>query len=538
MFLKIFSAVKGWLAKMGLIQSINSVTEFAAVIESQWMYNRVLIWRALYRGYLGNVDSVPFHDAEFVDVTGEKHHRHRATLMMPKIACEKMASLVFNEKCKINIGAVKSVGTNMTDSNTDDESSDNADIDTFSDNIFGVLSDNEFYKQFQRWIEYMFALGGLIAKPYVENDKIKIAWVTAQNFLPLESTNDNIRAGVFLDETRQGKKYYTHLEWHTWDNPDTYHIINELYVSDSPDDLGVKVSLEMLPQYKNMDKDIIVNGLTHPLFIYFKPNIANNFETLSPLGISLFSNSLDTLKSLDIAFDSFQREFALGKRRIIVPASAIRAIYDMKTGEVHRYFDTNDEVYQAMQTGEMDSEQIKDMAVALRVTDHVAAIKSLLDMLAMQMGFSSGTFTFDGQAVRTATEVISENSDTFRTKNAHETLIEHGIKELVDVIAQLADLYGMFPNPGAENYEVTVDFDDSIADDRVQNANFYVTMNAAGMIPKQLAIQRIFDVTEDQAKEWVQMIKDEQGQVNEQLMNGLVTGAEQGVKNADYQARS
>lgn len=537
MFSKLFAAIKGWLAKMGLIQSINSVTDFAAVIESQWMYNRILIWRRLYRGYLGDVDGAPFHDAEFVDVNGQKHKRHRATMMMPKMAAEKMASLVFNEKCKINIGAVKSAGTTMSDEENDDTSGSSP-IDSFSDNIFNVLSNNDFDKQFQRWLEYMFAMGGMVAKPYVVNgDTIKITWVSAQNFLPLESSNDNIRGGVFLDETRQGKKYFTHLEWHMFEG-DQYHIRNELYQSDSPDDLGIKVSLATLPQFADMQPDIPIDGLTHPMFVYFKPNVANNFETMSPLGISIFANALDTLKTLDIAFDSFQREFALGKRRIIVPASAIKAIYDTKTGEVHRYFDSNDEVYQALQTGETDSEQIQDMAAQLRVTDHVAAIKSLLDTLAMQMGFSSGTFTFDGQAVKTATEVISENSETFRTKNAHETLIEQGIRELIDVIAQLADLYGIFDNPGSDSYEVTVDFDDSIANDRIQDANFYVTMDAAGMIPKQIAIQRIWDISEEQAKQWLDMIKADGAQVNQGLMNGLVSGAEMGVKNADYQSRS
>lgn len=518
---------------MGLIQTINNVTQFAAVIESQWQYERILEWRALYRGYLAKFNGVPFHDAEYVDVTGKHHKRHRATLMMPKMAAEKMASLVFNEKCRINIGSIGDSSTAMSDDenqNTDDSST----IDSFSENIMNVLSDNHFYKQFQRWLEYMFSMGGMVIKPYVNNNKIMLAWVTAQNFLPTQSTNDQIDSGVFLDETRKEDKYYTHLEWHGWDG-DTYVIHNELYMSSSRDDLGTKVPLSVL--YEDMQDKITINGLTHPLFVYIKPNIANNFETSSPLGISIFGNSLDTLKSLDIAFDSFQREFALGKRRIIVPPSAVRGVYDPKNGEMHTYFDTDDEVYQAMRSGDMDDMQIKDMAVQLRVEDHIAAIKSLLDMLAMQMGFSSGTFTFDGQAVKTATEVVSENSETFRTKNSHETLIEQGIKELVDVIAQLADLYGIFPNPGAEHYEVTVDFDDSIAEDRVQNANFYMTLTAAGLMPKNEAIQRIFDITEEQADEWLNKINSENGQVDPSIMNSMLSTAEMSVKNADYQSR-
>jgi A118 family predicted phage portal protein len=524
MFAKIGAAIKGVLARMGLLATINNVTQFAAVIESQWMYGRILDWRSLYRGYLGKYDGIPYHETSYIDATGKRHHRRRASLKMPKKSAERMAALVFNEKCKINIGSVD---------DQPDESGDikvTPEIKQFSANVMNVLNDNHFMKLFQRYLEYMFAMGGMVAKPYVDKGKIKIAWVTAQNFLPVESNNDDVTAGVFMDMTRKGDKYYTHLEWHTWDG-DTYHIRNELYQSMSPDDLGVKVPLSLL--FEDMEEDIPIKGLTRPLFVYFKPNIANNFETASPLGISIFANSIDTLKSLDIAFDSFQREFTLGKRRIIVPASAIRAIYDAQSGEVRRYFDTDDEVYQAVATGDMDTEQIKDMAVSLRVEDHVKAINSLLDMLAMQEGLSAGTFTFDGQAVKTATEVVSENSETFRTKNSHETLIEQGIKELIDCIAQLADLYGIFPNPGCDNYEVTVDFDDSIAEDRVQNANFYMTLVAAELMPKVEAIQRIFDITEDQANEYLAKIKAETAQQQPPVMEQLLGKAELGVENAN-----
>lgn len=523
MLAKIGAAIKGVLARMGLLATINNVTQFAAVIESQWMYDRIIDWRSLYRGYLGKYDGVPYHDTDYLDAVGKRHKRKRASLKMPKKTAERMASLVFNEKCQINIGSLNG----QPDDNGDIQVT--PEIKQFSANIMNVFESNNFHKLFQRYLEYMFAMGGMVAKPYVDNGTIKISWVTAQNFLPVESNNDDVTAGVFMDMTRKGDKYYTHLEWHTRDG-DTYHIRNELYQSMSPDDLGVKVPLSLL--YDDMQDDIPIQGLTRPLFVYFKPNIANNFETASPLGISIFANSLDTLKSLDIAFDSFQREFTLGKRRIIVPASAIRAIYDAE-GNVHRYFDTDDEVYQAVATGDMDAEKIQDMSVALRVEDHIKAINSLLDLLAMQEGLSAGTFTFDGQQVKTATEVVSENSETFRTKNSHETLIEQGIRELVDCIAQLADLYDIFPNPGSDAYEVTVDFDDSIAEDRVQNANFYMTLVAAGLMPKIEAIQRIFDITEDQANEYLTKIKAETAQQQPPIMEQLLGKAELGVENAN-----
>ncbi|PGC44740.1 portal protein, partial [Bacillus wiedmannii] len=93
------------------------------------------------------------------------------------------------------------------------------------------------------------------------------------------------------------------------------------------------------------------------------------------------------LKSLDIAFDSFQREFVLGKKRIIVPASAIKYVTDPISGQQQRYFDASDEVYEAMKFEE--NQEIKDISVELRVEEHKAAINALLNYYSMQTGFST-----------------------------------------------------------------------------------------------------------------------------------------------------
>src|SRR5690625_5631714 len=128
------------------------------------------------------------------------------------------------------------------------------------------------------------------------------------------------------------------------------------------------------------------------IFVNFKPNTSNNFDTQSPLGISLYANALSVMKAIDTAFDSFHREFRLGKKRIFVPDSMIRTVYDEK-GRPQRYFDSSDEVYQGY-PGDMDETKIHDIKVELRVDEHVAAINALLNLFAMQTGFSSGTFTF------------------------------------------------------------------------------------------------------------------------------------------------
>jgi A118 family predicted phage portal protein len=390
-----------------------------------------------------------------------------------------MATLIFNEKCEINI---------------DDQ--------PFEDYIKDVLKANSFNREYQRYLEYGFALGGHVAKVYFDG-KVRVSFVTADCFVPVRWSADEVQEGVFVTETTKGQDRYTLLEWHVWEGQE-YIIKNELYKSKNREELGVKVPLPEL--YPDLEERVGITGLSGPMFAYWKPNTANNFDFQSPLGISLFANALDTLKDLDAAFDSFQREFKLGKKRIIVSEKAIRTVVDTQTGQMRRWFDSSDEVYEAMDTG--DENMIQEVGTTLRVEEHIGAINAYLTILATQIGMSPGAFSFDANGLKTATEVISQNDETFRTKQSHETTVEAFVQRLIAIIADVSALYGVYRAP--ESYEVTVSFDDSIAEDATATANRQILLVGAGLQSKVRAIMKVQGVSKDEAEEILKAIVEEQ----------------------------
>ncbi|WP_199425767.1 phage portal protein [Thermaerobacillus caldiproteolyticus] len=483
MFKNLIARIRQVMYRMGLIRGIEKVFDRKEIPIDENFYDLIDKWKALYSGYYSE-----FHDIEYKTISGTKKRR-MATLNMPKVVSQELATLIFNEKCEINISD-----------------------QTFEQNVKDVFKRNNFYKNFQHYLEYGFALGGTVIKGYADKTGVKLAYVTADCFIPLSWDNTGIREGVFVNDIKRQNKRYTHLEWHLWEGSE-YVIRNELYESNGAD-LGVRVPLDTL--FPDLEEEVKIQNLTRPLFVYIKPNTANNIDPQNPLGISIYANALDTLKSLDIAFDSFQREFRLGKKRIIVPEAAIKVAIDPLTGKGHRYFDANDEVYEAFNF-DLDNDVIKDISVELRVEEHIDAINAHLNTLAMQIGFSAGTFTFDGQGVKTATEVVSENSKTFRTKQSHETVIEAAIQELVDVIGQVAELYGFFSRPA--EYEVTVTFDDSVAQDKNADAQYWINLVNNRMAPRKLAIQRIFGLSEEEAAAMLEEIQKEQQTVTAQAID-------------------
>jgi A118 family predicted phage portal protein len=483
MWKNLLAKIKAVMYRMGLIRGVEKVFDRKEIPIDESFYDLIEKWKALYSGYCSEI-----HDVEYKTISGTKKRR-MATLNMPKVVAQELATLIFNEKCEINI--------------SDQE---------FEQNVKEVFKRNNFYKNFQHYLEYAFALGGMVVKVYADETGVKLGYATADCFIPISWDNTRIFEGVFVNEFQRQNKRYTLLEWHFWEDG-TCIIRNELYESNGTE-LGVRVPLSDF--FPNLAEEVRIDNVTKPVFVYIKPNTANNIDLQNPLGISVYANALDTLKALDTAFDSFEREFRLGKKRVLVPAYAIKTVIDPQTGEQHRYFDANDEVYEAFNL-DQDKDGIKDISVELRVEEHINAINALLNVLAMQIGFSAGSFTFDGQGVKTATEVVSENSKTFRTKQSHEVVIEEAIKELVDVIGQVAELYGFFSRP--TEYEVTIQFDDSVAQDKTADAQYWIQLVTNGLASKKLAIQRIFGLSEEEAEAMLQEIREEQQTVTAQAID-------------------
>jgi len=473
--------------RIGLMKSIESVADHKDIYINEEMYNHIETWQALYKGY-----HEPWHLVRYNTIDGQKTRR-MMTLNMAKTSAAEMASLVFNEKCEISIGD----GENETAK--------------FIDEVF---RHNKFNKKFQDFLEYSFAHGGMVIKPYVEDDKMKLSFVTADCFIPIAWSNETITEGVFINETQKGRKKYTLLEWHTWENG-VYTITNELYESQTGADLGKQIPLETL--YPGLDPVVGMPKVKKPIFVYIKPNTANNIDIQSPLGISIFANAMDTMKAIDTAFDSFHREFRLGRKRIIIPAHMVKTVIDPETGAAHRYFDSTDETYEAFNSGEMDDNKIQDISVELRVEEHVGAINALLNLFSMQTGFSSGTFTFDGESMKTATEVVSEQSKTFKSKKSHEIIIEAGLQELIQSIVEIGSYYDLVSAP--DDLEITVTFDDSIVEDSEAEERRQIQLVNNRLQSRLKAIMVIHGYTEEEARKLMDEINEERATQTEESVN-------------------
>jgi A118 family predicted phage portal protein len=155
-----------------------------------------------------------------------------------------------------------------------------------------------------------------------------------------------------------------------------------------------------------------------------------------------------------------------------------------------------------------------------------------LAILCSQIGFDPGTLSFDAsKGLKTATEVISENSKTFGTVKAHENIIRDSLRQMVDAIFELAVHYGLtwegktIESLIAGGYEVAVTFDDSIIEDKNAEINQGIALTGAGLMSKKRFLTDVLGMTEEDAEKELAQIGEER-KVNAVTVDRLFGGME------------
>src|SRR5690625_5810471 len=87
---------------------------------------------------------------------------------------------------------------------------------------------------------------------------------------------------------------------------------------------------------------------------------------------------------------------------------------------------------------------VKDVTSDIRAEQYTNVINQTLKTLEMNLKLSVGTFSFDGRSVKTATEIVSENSQTYRTRNEHVNALEKFIKGVIISFLELANATGIY----------------------------------------------------------------------------------------------
>lgn len=428
------------------MRAINIFTYFKNngidTIDSSF-YSQIKKWESWYNG-----NAQKFHNY-YVYNGRNKIRCRRLSLCMAKKVCEDIADLLLNERVKITVS--------------------DPDTDSF---VQEVLEKNRFFLKGNDYQERKAYTGTVAYIPQIKNAEIDednsvkggdiaINYVQAKNIFPISWENGEVKEAAFLFPKTVDRKKYVLIQIHRIDPDGMYTIEN--HVVQCTAGAGTEIEPDKwdgLKPFKGLASKI-ETGSDKPQFVIDRLNIVNNSDEddTNPMGIAIFANSLDTLAKIDLEYDSYANEFNLGRKRIFV---APEMLSDMDGNPA---FDENDTVfYQLPEDSEMGNKPIYEVDMELRADQHSKAINDDLNFLSFKCGFGTERYRFEKGTVATATQVISENSDMYRSLQKHEIILDSVIKELIAIIIRLGIVLHR-PNL-KESVDVAIDFDDSIIEDK------------------------------------------------------------------------
>ena len=433
-------------------------------------YRQIEIWRSWY-----NSNVKKFHKYKVYRGNGTSVNCLRHSLGMAKKVCEDMADLLLNERVTITIA----------DQTTD----------AF---VKGVLEANTWEELGNEFQEWKSALGTVAYVVYIKDavvdeagnmtgGSVGINYVEAAHIYPTSWQNKVITECIFTFPKTYKRKKYVHFQYHRiedvpGENRKQYVIENTVVENSSGSGRELTPDQwEEIPAFSGL-AERIETGSDQSLFIIDRLNMVNNADddTTNPMGVSLFANAIDIIRKIDLEYDSYANEFSLGRKRIFV---APEFLSNTNGSPV---FDPNDSVFYELPEDYFKNaeskEAIREINMELRIEEHSKAINDDLNWLSFKCGFGTDRYKFEAGSVKTATEVISENSDMYRSLTKHELVLNRVLIQLIQTIIRAGISIG---TPGLqENTDVTIQFDDSIIEDKVterQNDRQDVAMGAMGL---------------------------------------------------------
>lgn len=357
---------------------------------------------------------------------------------------------------------------------------------------------DKVYYKFREWVEYGCAYGTVIIKPNGNG----VDFVSPEDFIVTNSNNGIIDGVVFINRAIEGKKHFTRLEYHRFVN-DVYCITNKCYVGDTKNDTEKVVNIEKTP-WNGLAEESFIQNVDRPLYGVLTMPHANNVELNSPFGMPIFSEALEELKDLDIAYSRNAKEIFDSKRTVLLDSDRLLPSGG-KVAQTGTYFERQRESmglpnYVKNVCGNGTEDFYQEINPQLNTDTRLNGLNAYLSQVGYKVGYSNGYFVFnEAGGIQTATEVESNDRRTIQLIKDVRDKVEACLEGVIYAMNVFADLYDLAP---VGVYEVVFNFGDityNVEEDRQRWWGYVVS----GKVPAYKYFMKFEGMSEEEAKEMI-----------------------------------
>ena len=433
------------------------------------------------------------------------------TLNMGKHISADWASLIFTENTTIEAASKKKKADSKTES--------------LEQQVLDGAYDDNFTTRFIDGLEYTFALGtgalelvfqGLLIDNAgnVTADRETTAVVDivpAEAIIPLKWLRGVMLEVAFVSYASDKGGNYVDVREHRTQiiaGVESRVIINRRFRLTGDKDSDSQVLIPEPPP-EGVAPMLIFQGAPR-MFAMLSPALKNNVDVTSPYGISVYANAESQLATADLIFDNFAEDFELGRKMVFMPETMMRRTTttsdEYPDGRPIPPSKKNQNVFVSLEDPTVaaggDASKIHEHNPDLRVEDNTTALRAALSYLSEAVGMGSGRYQLSKEGtLKTATEVISENSALYRSRRKHLLAIFEALTDISHAILWSAvNLLGVPVDPETE---IIVRADDSVIEDDGTRIARGLTLFQAGAISQLKFLIDYMMLSETDAEEEV-----------------------------------
>lgn len=367
--------------------------------------------------------------------------------------------------------------------------------------------------ELKKFVEWYCAGGGIAIKPYVSGiddsgrpTTIRLDFVRSIDFFPCAYTNEMITAAVFVEGKKIGDYLYTRLEYHEL-NGREYTITNKAFRSEQifqydadggysiNDRFQTEVPLATVPDWAGLSEEpVTIGNMDKPLFVYIKVPVANNIDTSSPLGVSVYSRAVEVIEDTDTQYGRFLWEYKATEAAINADESLFkkdrRGKPILPAGE-ERLFRTFD-----FDSADSGGGFIKEYAPEIRYEAQAKGLNKQLQLIELLVGLAPGTLSEMQEVERTATEIKAGKQRSYHTVSSMQEAWQRGFQDLMDDMRTLAVLYDIVPDGDTE---LNCSWGDGVLEDTDAEYQRRWSMVLAGKLRAEDFLQWYFGCSKEEA---------------------------------------
>lgn len=334
--------------------------------------------------------------------------------------------------------------------------------------------------------------GGKVLVPYVQDGKPFVDVIDQSRMVITAMRGDEITGATLMADigSSGGKVYYRFADYRL---EGMVHTIRNRATTDN----GGEVELSIIPEWAEIQPEIVINGAEHILFGYLRcPQ--DSREDKQIIGVPITFGAEEVIRDLYTCLADIRREYSLKKSFVGADDRLFDKDKKLPEGGLFKLFRG-----QGLKNG--DFWEVYDPAI--RDSAYLARFQQLCGLLESTVGVSPGILTEPRTASATATEIKSANAATFAMVDAIRENIETAFRQLAYALDVLAEAYGATPAGAMGDFQIIFDWDMSMTESSTETFNQYSEMESRGLITPERLVSWATGMTMEEAKEEVAAAK-------------------------------